>query len=51
MRWWFVLVAGAVFLLAPGYMNPTAVINGSTIIGLGLLVWASYRLAERGMRA
>ena len=50
MRWWFVFVAGALFTLLPGMVNPLAVVNGSTLIGLGLLAWASYNIAGKGER-
>lgn len=50
MKWWLVMAAGAGFLLAPGYINPEAVINGATLIGLGLLAWATKKLTE-GTRA
>ena len=46
MRWWVVFVAGAVFLLLPGAINPLAVVNGSTLIGLGLLAWASLNIVK-----
>lgn len=46
MKWWFVFVAGAVMTLTPGMVNPLAVVNGSTLIGLGLLTWASVNIAK-----
>ena len=46
IRWWIIFIAGAGFLLAPGVINPLAVINGSTLIGLGLLAWASYNITK-----
>jgi len=46
MRWWVVFGAGALFTLVPGMVNPLAVINGSTLIGLGLLAWATYKLTK-----
>ena len=46
MKWWFVFVAGALFTLLPGAINPLAVINGSTLIGLGLLAWATLNLTK-----
>jgi hypothetical protein len=46
MRWWLVFVAGALFTLLPGVINPLAVVNGSTIIGLGLLAWASLNIVK-----
>ena len=39
---------GALFLLLPGVINPLGVVNGSTLIGLGLLAWASYNIAGKG---
>ena len=41
-----VFVAGALFLLLPGVINPLAVVNGSTLIGLGLLAWATHNLTR-----
>jgi hypothetical protein len=46
VKWWIVLIAGAGFLLVPGLIDPLAVINGSTLIGLGLLAWATYKLTK-----
>jgi len=46
MKWWLVFGAGAVFTLLPGMVNPLAVVNGSTLIGLGLLAWASVNIAK-----
>ena len=46
MRWWLVFVAGALFTLLPGALNPLAVVNGSTLIGLGLLAWASLNIVK-----
>jgi hypothetical protein len=46
VRWWFVFLAGALFMLLPGMVNPLAVVNGSTIIGLGLLAWASLNIVK-----
>ena len=37
---------GALFLLLPGVINPLAVVNGSTLIGLGLLAWASLNIVK-----
>ena len=50
VRWWFVFVVGALFTLLPGMLNPLAVVNGSTLIGLGLLAWASYKIVGKGER-
>lgn len=46
MKWWIVFALGAVFTLTPGMINPLAVVNGSTLIGLGLLAWASYNMTK-----
>ena len=46
MKWWLVFGAGALFVLLPGAINPLAVVNGSTLIGLGLLAWASMNIAK-----
>jgi lipoprotein signal peptidase len=46
MRKWYVVFAlGAAFALIPGMLDPLAVINGSTLLGLGLLVWASLKMS------
>ena len=46
MKWWLVFAAGALFTLLPGMINPLAVVNGSTLIGLGLLAWASMNIVK-----
>ena len=46
MKWWIVFMIGAGFALAPGMINPLAVINGSTLVGLGLLAWASINIVK-----
>jgi hypothetical protein len=46
MKWWIVFALGAVMTLTPGMVNPLAVVNGSTLIGLGLLAWASVNIAK-----
>jgi len=43
---WVLMVFGAAFLFAPGMVDPLAPINGATIIGLGLVVWATYKLTN-----
>lgn len=43
---WVLMAIGAGFLFAPGMIDPLAPINGSTIIGLGLIVWATYKLTN-----
>jgi len=45
--WWMILAVGAGFLLVPGMLNPTSVINGSTIIGLVLIAWATHKLGRK----
>ena len=44
-KWWLVFAAGAIFTLTPGMVNPLAVVNGSTLVGLALLAWASVKIA------
>ena len=39
-------IAGGLFTLLPGVVNPLAVVNGSTLIGLGLLAWASLNIVK-----
>lgn len=46
MMWWAVMLAGAVFILTPGMVNPMNVITGSTIIGLVLVSLATYNLTK-----
>lgn len=46
-KWWLVFAAGAIFTLLPGMLNPLAVINGSTLVGLALLAWASVKIATQ----
>jgi hypothetical protein len=46
MKWWIVFALGAVLTLTPGMVNPLAVVNGSTLIGLGLLALASVNIAK-----
>jgi len=46
MKWWLLFGAGALFTLLPGMLNPLAVVNGSTLIGLGLLAWASLNIVK-----
>lgn len=43
---WVIMAIGAGFLFAPGMADPLAPINGATIIGLGLVVWATYKLTN-----
>ena len=43
---WVLMVTGAVFLFAPGMIDPLAPVNGATLIGLGLLAWASMKLLK-----
>jgi hypothetical protein len=50
MRWWIVLFIGAVFMLTPGMVNPYAVINGATLLGLGLVAWSGYKLVRSAER-
>lgn len=45
-KWWIVFALGAIFTLTPGMVNPLAVVNGSTLVGLGLLAWASVKIAQ-----
>jgi hypothetical protein len=43
---WVMMMVGAGFLFAPGMVDPLAPINGATLIGLGLLAWATVRLVS-----
>lgn len=44
------MALGAVFLLAPGMIDPMTVINGSTLIGLALLGLSGYKLTKEATR-
>jgi hypothetical protein len=46
MTWWAVMLAGAVFILTPGMVDPMNVITGSTIVGLVLVTLATYNLTK-----
>ena len=50
MRWWIVLFIGAVFMLTPGMVNPYAVINGATLLGLVLVAWSGFKLVRSAER-
>ena len=43
---WVLIVAGGVLVLVPGLVNPYAPINGATLLGLVLLVWAALRMVK-----
>jgi len=43
---WVLMVTGAVFLFAPGMIDPLAPINGASLIGLGLVAWALMKLLK-----
>ena len=45
---WALMFFGAVFLFAPGMIDPLAPVNGATIVGLGLVAWGSMRLIKEG---
>ena len=49
MRWWALAFLGAFLAVTPMYLNPFTGVNGMTLLGLGLLGWASYQLL-RGER-
>ncbi len=46
MMGWVLMVVGAGFLFAPGMIDPLAPINGASLIGLGLVAWASMKLLK-----
>ena len=48
MRWWVLFFVGAVFTLTPGYLDPFNVVNGMTLLGVGLLLWSAVKIAEGG---
>jgi hypothetical protein len=41
---WVLIVTGGVLVLLPGMLNPYAPVNGATLLGLILLVWAALRM-------
>jgi len=43
---WVLMMVGAVFLFAPGMIDPLAPVNGLSLIGLGLVVWATMKLLK-----
>jgi len=43
---WALMMVGAGFLFAPGMIDPLAPINGASLIGLGLVAWASMKLLK-----
>ena len=39
-------VAGAALTLTPAYLNPLGIVNGMTLLGLGLLLWSGMKIVE-----
>ena len=39
--------AGAALTLTPAYLNPLGMVNGMTVLGLGLLLWSGMKIVER----
>ena len=46
MKWWVLFFVGAGLTLTPGYLNPFSVVNGMTLVGVGLLLWSAMKIAE-----
>ena len=46
MRWWVLLIVGAGLTFTPGYLDPFTVVNGMTLLGLGLLAWAALKIVQ-----
>ena len=44
---WVLIVAGGVLVLVPGMVNPYAPINGATLLGVILLVWAGLWMMRK----
>ena len=42
--WWFVLAIGAAFALVPNIVDPSTGFNGAVLVGVGLLLWAGFKL-------
>ena len=45
--WWVVMAMGAAFALVPNVFNPTIGVNGSVMLGVGLLLLAGYKLGTK----
>jgi len=45
--WWVVMASGAAFALVPNLLNPTIGVNGSVMLGVGLMLWAGFKLGEQ----
>jgi len=45
--WWVVMAAGAGFALLPNMLNPMVGLNGSVMLGVGLLFLAGYKLGGK----
>jgi hypothetical protein len=46
MKWWVLLIVGAGLTFTPGYLDPFTVVNGMTLLGLGLLAWAALKIVQ-----
>jgi hypothetical protein len=46
MRWWVLFFVGAGLTLTPGYLDPFNVVNGMTLLGVGLLLWSAVKISE-----
>jgi hypothetical protein len=46
MKWWVMFFMGAVLTLTPAYLNPLGMVNGMTLLGLCLLLWAGVKISE-----
>jgi len=47
LMWWGVMAAGAAFALVPNVLDPTIGVNGSVMLGVGLLLLAGYKLGTK----
>jgi len=45
--WWGVMAAGTAFALVPNVLDPTIGVNGSVMLGVGLLLLAGYKLGTK----
>jgi hypothetical protein len=44
--WWIVLAVGAGFALIPNILDPMVGFNGAVLLGVGLMLWAGYKLGD-----
>jgi len=45
--YWILFAAGAGFALLPNVLDPTIGVNGSVLLGAGMLIFAAYKLGGK----